>query len=165
MHGWHQSSILSKDFYLLSRLPGKVRMSFVIVFVLIGSNVRILIACVRNLGNRPCPRCLIPLSHVHNMGMARDMMQRETMARVDDIHRRSSVNAARRVIYEKNFQVNSTGVENMLRDMSLVPTVASYVHLLIYENNIDLDITECILRPVAFHWFQLLQNAASRYHA
>jgi len=79
------------------------------------------------------------------MGMARDMIQRETMARVDDIHRRTSVNAAQRVIYEKNFQVNSTGVENMLQDMSLVPTAASYIHSLIYENNIDLDITECIL--------------------
>ena len=118
---------------------------YVIAFVLIAGNIRILIASIRNLGNRPCPRCLIPLSHVHNMGMARDMIQRETMARVDDIHRRTSVNAARRVIYEKNFQVNSTGVENMLQDMSLVPTAASYIHSLIYENNIDLDITECIL--------------------
>jgi hypothetical protein len=118
---------------------------YVIAFVLIASNIRILIASIRNLGNCLCPHCLIPLSHVHNMGMARDMMQRETMARVDDIHRRSSVNAAQRVIYEKNFQVNSTGVENMLQDMSLVPTAASYIHSLIYEKNIDLDIAECIL--------------------
>jgi hypothetical protein len=134
-----------QGFFPTQQITRKSKNAFyVITFVLIAGNIRILIASIRNLGKRPCPR-LIPLSHVHNMGMARDMMQRETMARVDDIHRRSSVNAARRVIYEKNFQVNSAGVENMLQDMSLVPTAASYINSLIYENNIDLNITECIL--------------------
>jgi hypothetical protein len=90
---------------------------------------RILIAGIRNLGKCPCPRCLIPLSRVHNLGMARDMAQRETMARVDDIHRRSSVNTARQLIYEKNYRVNSAAVENILRDKSLVPTAVREVYL------------------------------------
>jgi len=68
------------------------------------------------------------------MGTARDMQQRETMARVDNMQRRNLVDAARRVIYEKNFRVNSAGVKNMLQDTSLVPT-AVRVHLAISENN------------------------------
>jgi len=84
---------------------------------------RILIASIRNLGNCPCPRCLIPLSRVHNLGMPRDMMQRVTMARVDDSQRRSKICAARRIIYELNLQVNSAAVENLLQAVSLVPTV------------------------------------------
>ena len=54
--------------------------------------------------------------------MARDINQQKTLACVDDIHRRSKVYAARRVIYEKHYQVNSAAVEAMLKDESLVPT-------------------------------------------
>jgi hypothetical protein len=91
--------------------------------------IRILIATIRNLGCCPCPRCLIPIYQVQNLGMARDMRQRETMAREDNIRRRNLVDAARRVIYEKNFRVYSAGVENMLRDTSLVPTVVCFLRL------------------------------------
>jgi hypothetical protein len=45
------------------------------------------------------------------------------MARMDDSQRRSKVSAARKLIYEKNLQVNSTAVEKLLRETSLVPTV------------------------------------------
>jgi hypothetical protein len=82
---------------------------------------RILIASIRNLGLCPCPRCLIPLNRVHNLGMVRDMNQRKTLARVDDIHRQSKITAARRVIYEKHYQVDSTAVENLLQEESWVP--------------------------------------------
>jgi hypothetical protein len=68
--------------------------------------------------------------------MARDMTQRETMARTDDIHRRTSINTARRLIYEKNYRVNSAAVENLLRDKSLVPTAVSCVYSLRARNNI-----------------------------
>jgi hypothetical protein len=68
--------------------------------------------------------------------MARDMTQRETMARTDDIHRRTSINTARQLIYEKNYRVNSAAVENLLRDKSLVPTAVSCVYSLRARNNI-----------------------------
>jgi hypothetical protein len=55
--------------------------------------------------------------------MAIDMTQRVSMARMDDNQRRSKVFAARKLIYEKNLQVNSTAVEKLLRETSLVPTV------------------------------------------
>ena len=83
---------------------------------------RILLASIRNLGACPCPRCLIPLSRVHNLGMARDIAQRTTLARIDDNSRCGKVVAARRLIYEKQYQVNSAAVEVLLKDQSLVPT-------------------------------------------
>jgi hypothetical protein len=86
---------------------------------------RILIASIRNLGRCPCPRCLIPLDRVANMGMRRDMTQRETLARIDDVHRRSRVAAARESIYEKNLSINGVGVERLLYEDSLVPTAVS----------------------------------------
>jgi hypothetical protein len=70
---------------------------------------------------------MIPLNRVHNLGMSRDMAQRETLARVDDVQRRCTVSTARRLIYEKNLQVNSTAVENLLRETSLVPTAVSKI--------------------------------------
>ena len=85
--------------------------------------LRILIASIRNLGTCPCPRCLIPLNRVHNLGMTRDMSQRRTLARVDDDNRRCKVIAARRAIYGKTFQINSAAVNAILQNESLVPNV------------------------------------------
>ena len=53
------------------------------------------------------------------------MMQRVSKARVDGIERQNKVAAARRFIYERNMQVNSTAVEALLRDWSGVPTTVS----------------------------------------
>jgi hypothetical protein len=50
------------------------------------------------------------------------MAQRETLARIDNVNRRSRVAAARESIYEKNYSVNSVAVENLLKNDSLVPT-------------------------------------------
>jgi hypothetical protein len=55
--------------------------------------------------------------------MARDMCQRKTLARVDDNNRRGKVIAARRIIYEKNYQINSAAVDAILQSESLVPNV------------------------------------------
>jgi hypothetical protein len=56
------------------------------------------------------------------MGKRRDMTQRETLARVDDVSRRNRVASAREIIYEKNYAVDSDPVENLLKVDSLVPT-------------------------------------------
>jgi hypothetical protein len=63
------------------------------------------------------------------MGMHRDMMQHETLARVDDINHCSHVAVARESIYEKNYAVDSTAVEKLLKKDSLVPTTVCYVFL------------------------------------
>jgi hypothetical protein len=83
---------------------------------------RILLASIRNMGICPCPRCLIPLSHAHCFGMARDTAQRTTIVRVDNQTRQNKVYAARRLIYEKQYRVNAAAIEGLLKDESLVAT-------------------------------------------
>ncbi|KIM83849.1 hypothetical protein PILCRDRAFT_68884 [Piloderma croceum F 1598] len=92
---------------------------------------KILIVSIHNLGKCPCPHCLIPLNCVCNLGMARDMTQRDTMARVDNVQRHSRIEAVQRLIYEKNFMVNSAAVEKILRDTSLVPTANAFSNRLL----------------------------------
>jgi hypothetical protein len=54
--------------------------------------------------------------------MPRDMTQRITLARIDDVKRRNRVEAAREAIYVKNHGIDGTVVENLLQEESLVPT-------------------------------------------
>lgn len=83
---------------------------------------RTLLATIRDQGRCPCPRCLIPMSRVHNLGMPRDMQQRETLARVDDDTRRGKVCEARDIIYKQKYAVDNENVEAILQGESLVPT-------------------------------------------
>lgn len=62
--------------------------------------------------------------------MKLDMKQRRTLARVDDESRRSKVDLARDIIYNKNFTVNSQHVESLLKEESLVPTAVSSAAIL-----------------------------------
>ena len=116
--------------FLLTRLtilrsePFKLQISS----KLMNYDSRILIASIRNLGKCPCPRCLIPLSQVHNLGMPRDMSQREVMAHVDNAEWQGKVFAAQRLIYEKNSLVNGAAIEALLQDVSLVPTSVRLIH-------------------------------------
>ena len=94
---------------------------------------RILLASIKNLGRCPCPRCLIPLDQIHNLAKPRDMARRVTAPRVDSVMRRTRVSATRRLIYEKNMQVNCTVVRDLLYETSLVPTSVSMRCILIYR--------------------------------
>lgn len=55
------------------------------------------------------------------------MRQRVSLARVDDDDRKHGTQLARRLIYEKNYAVNSEAVERILKPQSLVPTSVSKV--------------------------------------
>ena len=90
-------------------------------------HLRILLASIRNLGRCPCPRCLIPMDRVRNMGMPRDMTQRKSksLVRIDNVQRRSRVEAAREAIYVKNSAIDGVAVQNLLKEDSLVPTAVS----------------------------------------
>ena len=94
------------------------------------------------------------------------MNQRKALARVDDIRRRSKVYAARRIIYERCYQVNSAAVEALLKDESLVPaSVRNPILLLIFLANLFITLPERILRKVVTLWFQYVQDAIARYNA
>jgi glutamate 5-kinase len=59
------------------------------------------------------------------MGMARDMRQRVTLARVDDDAKRRKVEIAHDIIYKQNYAVDSAAVEAILKEESLVPASVS----------------------------------------
>jgi hypothetical protein len=99
--------------------------SFVLSLATSLTACRVLLASIRSKGACPCPRCLIPLSRIQNLGMKLDMKQRCTLARMDDENRRSKINTARDIIYNKNFAINSKYVEALLKQESLVPTDVS----------------------------------------
>ena len=62
---------------------------------------------------------------VPNMGMSRDLAQRVSLARVDDVDRRTRVQAARMAVYENNRPVNGAAIERLLNQDSLVPSFVS----------------------------------------
>ena len=96
--------------------------------------VRIIVAAIRNRGRCPCPRCLIPMERLQNMGMGLDMVQRESLSRVDDIKRRVKVTSARNIIYEKNYAVDGDAVETILKEQTLVPTLVSCRYARCFNN-------------------------------
>jgi hypothetical protein len=61
------------------------------------------------------------MDRVPNMGMRRDMMQRATLARVDNVDRRSFMKNAREKIYVKDYAVDSKVLGERLHEQSLVP--------------------------------------------
>lgn len=79
--------------------------------------------------------------------MVRDMAQRVTLARVDDNQRRGTIVSARRLIYERNFSVNSASVEKLLKPLSLVPTLVCYAcHWPFTMFNLKIcSLAECLL--------------------
>ena len=65
------------------------------------------------------------MTHVPEMGTPDDMKRRQLLARTDDDTRQNKVLCARRLIYERNYAVNTPQIEKLLRDQSLVPTTVS----------------------------------------
>jgi hypothetical protein len=77
--------------------------------------------------------------------MKSDVARRTKLARTDDVTRRGRVITARKLIYEKNYAVNSTAVESLLKEQSLVPTtVRHYLKLLKSILNPYLQLLECV---------------------
>ena len=92
------------------------------------------------------------------MGMRRDMAQRLSLACIDDVKRRSHVDAAREAIYGKNCTVDSVAVENLLKEDSLVPTAVSRSFCYMTGVNIPLfqNAFSDKLSPLNFNMFEML---------
>jgi len=89
-------------------------------------SLRVLIAMVQNMGECLCPRCLIPKSRVHQIATERDMLQWKLLWCCDMKERCDKVAIAWRLIYEKQYAVNTPQVEELLKCESLVPTLVEY---------------------------------------
>ena len=86
---------------------------------------RTLLSSVRNNGDCPCPRCLIPKSRCHLLGTKRDKSQRTSLARVDNLRYRAKISSARDLIYIQERTVDGKPVQHFLKPQSLVPTEVS----------------------------------------
>ena len=62
---------------------------------------------------------------VPNMEMTRDLAQRVSLSRVDDVDRRTRVQAAWMAVYESNHPVNGAAIKRLLDQDSLVPSIVS----------------------------------------
>ena len=87
---------------------------------------RVLIATIRNLGTCPCPRCLIPKAHTHLFATESDLRQRILLFRSDTAQRCEKVMSACKLIYERHYAVDTSHVEELLKDESLVPTTVCH---------------------------------------
>lgn len=83
--------------------------------------IRILLSGIRNLGRRPCPRCLVAMQDVEEMGTVNDLATRRSERRSFDDKTRAKVENVRRLIYDQNVQVTSSSVESHIAEDSLVP--------------------------------------------
>lgn len=81
-----------------------------------------MIASIRDKGQCPCPRCLMPLSDVEGLGTPEDMQCHLDLARVDDETHRHKIQKAQDLIFKNNHAVASKMVEAYLKDESLMPT-------------------------------------------
>lgn len=88
---------------------------------------RALLAAIRERGLCPCPRCLVPKSELHQMGLVEDMKKRISRART---YLSGAIDAARKAIYTGGLYIMSAPVERLLKPFSLVPTMVCITTLL-----------------------------------
>jgi len=60
---------------------------------------------------------------LQNIATENDMLQCVILARRDTVERREKISAARRLIYEEQYVVDTPQVESLLKPESLVPTI------------------------------------------
>jgi hypothetical protein len=123
---------------------------------------RVLLCCVRFLGNWPCPRCLVHKSEIQDLGTKRDINRRETKRRVDDDRRRMLVETARDMIYIDGVRPGADAISKLLASRAVIPTrvstsvklqalATSYkifpcrMHFQNVFRNSDLTFTQCLL--------------------
>jgi hypothetical protein len=82
---------------------------------------RVLLATIKNLGQRPCPRCLILKKDIPDVGTPRDTQRRQRF-RSDNKRKRQDVEDARKLIYQEGRLIQHKKVQDILGKQSTVPT-------------------------------------------
>ena len=85
---------------------------------------RVLMACIRNLGNYPCPRCLITKEQINGLGTVVDGKRRAKLRQWTEKYQ-VNIEHARRIIYQYGYVVNSKAVDTIIGNESLTPTRVS----------------------------------------
>ena len=76
------------------------------------------------MGKCPCPRCLLPKEKIFEVGTKNDERRRIKLERNSE-KEQYNIGLARKWIYDSGFRIKSAGVERLLSDQSLVPTLVS----------------------------------------
>jgi hypothetical protein len=85
---------------------------------------RVLLATVRDNGLCPCPRCLMPKTHLDRTGWILDSNFRTNELRK---YLREKVQAARDFVYRLGHGVTGTRVNDLLKSTSSVPIIVSEI--------------------------------------
>jgi hypothetical protein len=89
--------------------------------------------------------------------MPRDRQQWETLTHISDARHSSLVESARKIIYVNKRTVNSTFVENLLKEESLVPTTVGNLHSIAFVlANLSQNAFSERLGDFGFHVFTTL---------
>jgi hypothetical protein len=100
--------------------PEKYEFSSELAFTsMVLSHSRVLLATIRDMGNCPCPQCLVPKTDFHRLGLLSDVSHRISQMRS---YMREKVSAAHAAIYKFGSPIKGTVPEAYLKAMSLVPT-------------------------------------------
>jgi len=87
---------------------------------------RILLANIKNLGQCPCPRCMVKLTEVRDLGKEMDR-QRHANVRKPTRNVLHLVRKARKAVF-KGYKVSDSRIEKLLGGGSRVPTIVSRPH-------------------------------------
>jgi hypothetical protein len=117
---WDYATPVPAHLHLHRRLSGEVSLWLSASSVLTVC-CRVLLCTIRDLGDRPCPCCLVRKEDIPQIGAPVDMARHQEQARVDDEERRELVEEARENI-RQGYVVNSKpGVDDLLKHRSWVP--------------------------------------------
>ncbi|SJL13966.1 uncharacterized protein ARMOST_17418 [Armillaria ostoyae] len=102
---------------------------------------KVLLASIKSLGRCLCPRCLVVKEKVLDMGMKRDLSNRQRNACVDCEQCQHEVEMVRRWIFERGYAVSSKRIENVLSKRS---------------NTANRNAFSTALLPHGFNFYQML---------
>ncbi|EDQ99528.1 uncharacterized protein LACBIDRAFT_334986 [Laccaria bicolor S238N-H82] len=80
-----------------------------------------ILACIKYLGNFPCPCCLISKVDISKLGTKRDRKLRNSKEQVDDENQQSKIQLVQDWIYKGGYGIVSVAVERILGPKSLIP--------------------------------------------
>lgn len=81
---------------------------------------RVLLSGIRLLGNFPCPRCLIKIEEISEVGTPWDLERRQDLR--DDKDREKRIEKAHQLMFAKGITITSKKIEELLGEKSLAPT-------------------------------------------
>ena len=85
-------------------------------------NCRILLACMKFLGNCPCPRCLVTKDKICKLGTKIDQWVHDKKACVDNGARCWSIKGVRKAMFDLGCSIASKAVKGAIGAKLLVPT-------------------------------------------